>query len=255
MSGAEAFLVFVLTAGQPTIDADRVAAAYARLMPDAPRLVVAERRGSDAIWDVNGTGQSLIAAVMPAPVPNGEADEAARYSASAIGGGWKMPAHTSHVTVVMHGQATRPHLQALTQFTAMVAALVSSVDAVGVYWGAAGVTHEPKFFAGIAADAQAGPPTMVWTGLSLARQGNRVSLLSTGMEAMTGLPDLLLTAPRQQANDALGFFYDLLGYVVRGGTALPEGHAVGRTAEEKLHIRYVPSPVDATRKVMSVDWK
>lgn len=250
---AEAFVVFVLIAGTPTIDADSVAATYARLMPDAPRLLVAERRGSDAIWNVGDTGRSLIAAVMPTPVPGGEAEAAAQYSASAIGGGWRMPPHMSHITVVIHGEGTEPHLQVLTQFTAMVAALVSCVDAVGVYWGAAGVTHEPKFFAGIAADAQRAPPTMVWTGLSLAHKGDRVSLLSTGIEAMTGLPDLLLTAPRQQANDALAFFYDLLGYVVQGGTALPDGHTVGRSAEEKLCVRYVPSPVDASREVMSVD--
>jgi hypothetical protein len=36
---------------------------------------------------------------MPAPVPNHEADKAARYSLSALGGRWELPAHKAHLTV------------------------------------------------------------------------------------------------------------------------------------------------------------
>jgi hypothetical protein len=40
-----------------------------------------------------------------------------------------------------------------------------------------------------------------------------------------------------------------------GGKALLEGDTVGRTAEEKLPVRYVPSPVDPKQKVWRVELK
>ena len=47
--------------------------------------------------------------------------------------------------------------------------------------------------------------------------------------------------------------YDLLAYVVSRGRPLADGDTVGRTADEKLPVHYVPSPVDPKVKVWRVE--
>jgi hypothetical protein len=54
-------------------------------------------------------------------------------------------------------------------------------------------------------------------------------------------------------SDALGTFFDLLAYLADRGEALPEGDTVGRSAEERLPVHYVPSPVDPSKKVWRVE--
>lgn len=97
------------------------------------------------------------------------------------------------------------------------------------------------------------PRIMLWTGVSIAHEADgRLSMLSTGM-AQLNLPDLLLVAPASESDAALEVFFDLLGYVADLGTPLPEGDTVGRTADERLPVRYVPSPIDPGTRVWRVE--
>ena len=45
------------------------------------------------------SGGMAVVALMPVPVPKGEADDAARFSVSATGTGWKLPDHKAHLIV------------------------------------------------------------------------------------------------------------------------------------------------------------
>jgi hypothetical protein len=94
---------------------------------------------------------------------------------------------------------------------------------------------------------------MLWSGVSVARQKDgRLSLLSLGMKQLN-LPDLLLIGGPSGANAAMATMFDLLAYVAQRGAALPDGDTVGRSAHEKLPVRYVSSPLDSTKKVWRVE--
>ena len=191
--------------------------------------------------------------LMPLAVPNGEADAAARYSLSAIGTEWKLPNHKAHLVVTCDCSGTA--VESLSTFTSVLAAVTEASPTVGIYWGDAGATHDPKFFLATARDADVVPRMMLWTGVSLAREADgRLSLLSLGMKQLN-LPDLLLIAPKSAGNLALETFFDLLSYVATRGKPLPEGDTVGRSANEKLPVRYVPSPLDPKTKVWRVELK
>lgn len=245
-------IAFVLTNGPVTLDAAAIRAAHQRLVPGAADLAIEMSDPGNAMIVPEGSDLAFILATMPAPVPNGEAEGAVRFSISSFGTGWTLPAHDGHVMLVHQARSALPLDQALTVFTTVVAAVAETVDAVGIYWGAGQATHQPKFFHEIAAHATRGPPVMLWAGVSLARQGGEISLLSRGLPEQVGMPDLLLTAPSAQGNEALGFFFDLLSYMVRRGRAPAEGESVGRSAEEKLFVRYVPSPAGDDVTVMRV---
>jgi hypothetical protein len=191
-------------------------------------------------------GLSFTTALMPAPVPEGEAEGATEHSLSGLDGSWTLPEHRAHLIVVQDGKPTKKAKE-LTAFTRVVAAIVRATDSIGVYWGAGGATHHPEFVVNIAHSEM---PLPIWVGVSVAKTKSGGEALSLGM-AQLGLPDLLLRGAID--GQTLEFFYDLLAYVARRGKKIPAGETVGRTEKERLEITYAPSPIDAKTQVWVVE--
>jgi len=252
-------LAFVLLREAKLPDATQVASTYTSYAADEHRLrtrpVPVETVEGDGVLEFQlGPGETALVALIPAPVPGGEAEAAAEFSVSALGTGWSLPPHAAHliVTVKDDGDGAGQTVDSLARFTSLLGAIIEVTPAVGVYWGGAGATHDAAFFRAIARERDAGPRIMLWSGVSVARDpGGRLSLLSLGMRQL-GLPDLLMTSGGSP-QDALGFFFDLLTYVVERGEALPDGDSIGRDENEKLTVRYVASPIDAATKVWRID--
>jgi hypothetical protein len=253
-------LAFVLLPEARMPRADAVVRAFAafslnrehiRERPEAEGARPKPGDGEATVFDLGPDGMAMVG-LMPTPVPKGEADRAARYSVSALSGEPTLPPHEAHLIVIQNDTDVAT-VDALSRFTTMLAALVEASGAVGVYWGNAGATHDAKFFVALARDEALVARLMLWTGVSVARADGRVSLLSLGMEQL-GLPDLLLSAkPTLPLPEALDFFLNMLAMVVERGTPLPEGDTVGRNENERLPVRYVPSPADAGKTVWSVE--
>jgi len=250
-------LAFVLLSAPALPKGEDVERAFASFAAEGQTLRLgpskAKKPGGETLeFDTAGGGYALVA-LMPAPVPNHEADEAARYSVSALAGRWKLPLHEAHLVVV--AQVGGSPLESLGAFTSILAAVVEASPAVGVYCGNTGATHDPKFFRELAREHDARSRLPLWSGISIAREADgRLSLLSLGMKQLE-LPDLLLVAPSGKADEALPMLYDLLAYVISRGRPLADGDTVGRTAAEKLPVHYVPSPVDPKVKVWRVELK
>lgn len=203
-------------------------------------------------FDLKPNGNAFVM-LLPMAVPNGEADDAVRFSLSAMGTGWKLPKHNAHLIVTCNTSGAP--LESLSLLTSLLAAVVKSSPAVGIYWGEASATHDPKFFLETAQESDISFRIMLWTGVSMAREADgRLSLLSLGMEQLN-LPDLLLVAPKSAGSSALEAFFNLLAYVANRGTPIPDGDTVGRSATEKLRVQYVSSPLDQKTKVWRVEMK
>jgi hypothetical protein len=220
-----------------------------RYLPDSRDKAT---RGKYPVAAFETPGGRALVGLIPAPVPKGEAEEAVRYSVSALDRKWKLPPHKAHLVVTLHAQGDA--LTRISLLTSILAAIAESSSAVGIYWGDAGATHDPKFFRDIAKERTTMVRLALWTGISIAREGQRYSFLSLGMKQFD-LSDLLLVVPLAKSKDGIPFMFDLLGMAVEGGKPLPEGDTVGRTATEKLPVHYVPSPVDPKVKVWRVELK
>ncbi len=195
-----------------------------------------------------GTLMIMHAAV---PIPNGEADAAARKSVGSFRRTASWRPHVAHlmVRVATTDHPRQPTPAVMTTFTRMVAALAEMAGAVGVYWGNGRVSHEAEFFCAMAADDSF--PLVLWSGVSLARTSTSVSILTTGLRQFA-LPELMVQAPGTSANAALEYLFDLARYLVTRGTPIPDGDTVGRTAQERVLVRYEASPLNPGEKVAVV---
>jgi hypothetical protein len=206
-------------------------------------------------FDLDPCGFAIVG-LLRAPIPNNEADEAARFSFSAIYSGWKLPRHKAHLLVTLANISTTEPVTKLSCMTALLAAVSKATGAVGIYWGDASATHDPTTFQAMAQRPQLAPRLTLWTGVSIAREpSGRLSLLSLGMQQLD-LPDLLLTAPaKTDMEEVLGTFFDLLSYVAQRGEPLPEGDTVGREDGDRVPVHYVPSPLDKNKQVWRIELK
>ncbi len=199
------------------------------------------------------SGERSFVALMPVAIPNGEADEGAKFSLYSITSNWVLPPHCAHLVVTFQSTLASPPIDRLSLFTSLLAAVVKVSPSVGVYWGGSGATHESNFFISVASDRNHVARVMLWSGVSIAREKDgRLSLLSLGMSQLD-LPNMYIVAGKASEVTAMETMFDLLSYVAQCGKQLPDGDTIGRTEHERLVVRYVPSPIDSSSKVMRVE--
>jgi hypothetical protein len=243
-------LAFGLLQKNADLDPARIRAALAKVW-DEPIAIVEGSGESEILSFSVGTRDTLTLMQVSAPIPDGEAEAMAGYSISSLGTDWQIAAHEAHLVATLQ-EEDGTSIGRLLRFTRLLAGIIESVDSVlGIYWGEAHATHDPDFFRDMAM-ADDLLPVHLWNGVSIAVNEDRVSLLSLGMKQL-GQPNLKLTGPRAEGNELVGYFFNLLEYAAKRGTPVADGETVGRSAEEKLVVRYEPSPVAEGETVWCVD--
>jgi hypothetical protein len=249
-------LAFVLLEHAVLPDPKKVVEAFVFYAAPSEQIRMEQDEGSEkttsSVLCFSGPGNTrLMAMLMPMPIPGGEAESNVRFSLSSFKDGWELPPYGAHLIVTAFGEGSP--VDTMSIFTAFIAAITATSSAVGVYWGNAGATHSREFLLTVAEDKEPAPRLMLWSGISIAReQDGRLSLLSLGMSQL-GLPDLLFTPKTLSTGDAIMTVYDLLAYCLSLGKPIPAGNTIGRTADERIPVRYVPSPRDPSIKVLHVD--
>ena len=154
-------LSFVLLKSPAQVDPAAVVSTFTQLFPDELPLMHAPSSKADVVEFRSGDAVTFVA-LMDAPVPGGEADEATVRSLSSFRkGGFTLPPHLGHLLVTSLGDQTKT-ADGLARHTQLVAAITKASNAVGVYEGSAGATHDPKFYVSVATETTY--PTMLWNG-------------------------------------------------------------------------------------------
>jgi hypothetical protein len=244
---------FVLLSKAVPLDGEAIARSHLDQSPKATRLVP-EQLGEEGITCLrlqDDSGDVLLAPV-PAPIATGEVEAAAALSLSAFSSTPGLAPHAAHVIVTFKDQAQRSPVAEALLLAQVTAAVAHATGAVGVYWGMGHVAHPAAFF--IDTVRELNFPLPVLTGLSVARDSKGLSLLGVGMDQF-GLPDMLVLAEKARGSEAMEFLLDMQGYLLQHGKPLPDGDTVGRSAEERFPVRYVPSPTNASVQVAQVDMR
>ncbi|MEM7015227.1 MAG: DUF4261 domain-containing protein [Verrucomicrobiota bacterium] len=254
-------LAFVLLSEPRLPAAAEIQTAFSEF--GAPGQTLTESRDEDGesksdhgkevlMLDVDGAGVAFVM-LVPAPVPNGEAEASRDYSLGAFQGEERPPDHAAHLVVTMTVDDDATPTQGMIAFTALLAGVAKASPCTEIYCGNAGATHPRDLFLSLAAEdpGEIGAKIMLWNGVSRAMEPDgRVSMLSKGMHQIA-LPNLYLVVSQEGASDAFAWMWDILGYVAGRGEAIPAGDTIGASENQFIQVNYVNSPADDG----SVVWK
>lgn len=136
------------------------------------------------------------------------------------------------------------------------AAVASATDAVGVLVGGGIVFHRPETFIALAkaaASEPAPPPMMMVEIAAYPESGNRMALLSHGLQHVGSEEELYVTCPLD-GQGAMDFTYRLIeGFANDPSLRYETGDTVGRSSDEAVVVQRQSHPNGEGLPVMRLD--
>ncbi len=149
-----------------------------------------------------------------------------------------LEAHPNHFVIAVLGGAEDP-LDTVLQLTDLVAAVLETTPALGVYWGSGTLVTQKDLFLETAHDIGPGAsPTMLWVDVRLVPKTDGTwTLFTTGMSQF-GLMEFESDAAKGDGEELWNFVHDLAGYLLIEGPVIEDGHTVGPDAETRITVRF-----------------
>jgi hypothetical protein len=204
---------------------------------------------------VFSVGKDMAAiALVPAPIPwsnlEGPCATAWWWPAATE----RMKGHTSHLLVALGGD-TGPLVLRYLMLTHLTAAAAAQSDAVGIFWLAGALVHDPPVFVeqvqSLAADRL---PLHLWIDFRIEPvDPGRHRLFTTGMRAFRQEEIEIPPSDRAPA-DMLELADAVAQYILRTNPEIGQENTVGRSEDEKVRAVYAPSMLDPTITVLRLEF-
>jgi uncharacterized protein (TIGR03067 family) len=210
--------------------------------------------GDNKIVTINHgeTGVGFLAH-MPAPIPNGEAEENAARNFLWPGGREEAAKHRSHVIVTnMGGEAESP-VESAIEVTRLALVALKLFDGTGVYWGNARVCNSRKVFEGFCADmSQEHMPVPMWLRFQPVRPSdNEFGIYTFGMRQF-GLMDIEVDRSTMKPQELVEFVSNIAHYLIQSGPVIEDGNTVGGSEDERILVHHRPSTIEPGRLVYKI---
>lgn len=191
-----------------------------------------KKEGVDARIFSNSNGLNLVLGYMDFRVPEGEAEENAKYNYM-----WKealetTKTHTAHEIVTIMGEG---NIKEQAMFYAKaVSTLCRMENNIGVY--ANGVVYEPKMFMAmneLIHKNELPIPVLVWCGLGKEKEG--ISAWTDGMKSF-GFDEMEMIGVDQEPSELQNLMFVLADYCINNNITFHDGETVGLAAGMKFQI-------------------
>lgn len=179
-------------------------------------------------------GMTVAAALMEAPVPDGEAEYWANSNfmekEKAVAAA---KAHRAHVMIAVMDKE-RPARERGELYVKLAATLLKAPNALGVYTN--GTVWLPDYFIKVSQDLKEGRlPLMDLVFVGLVRSEKGVCGWTNGLRAF-GKDELEIRDSQQLPSDVHELLLNVSGYLIDQDVTLRDGETLGYTAEQKLPI-------------------
>lgn len=198
--------------------------------------------GLDAAEDGDTDENSLVfsvdlmmasVALMPAPIPGGEAEQNAVSNYMWPEAVEAAKAHQAHLMVAVLGQESDV-LKKGQLFVKLLAACCKQRNILGVY--ASGTVFEPRFYiAGAEMMKEGMPPVLSWIWFGLYRRESGICCYTYGMEQF-GKDEMEVLDADGKPSEVREFMIRVAVYVLDENVTLRDGETIGFTAEDKHAI-------------------
>ncbi len=183
---------------------------------------------------VFSVGEMMAAlSLMPAPIPDGEAQENAKNNYMWPQAVPVAQAHRAHIMVAVLGKGGTP-LERGKLFVKLVASCCRQKNATGVY--TSGTVFEPRFYEGMSGMLQEGElPIFNWIWFGLYRSDKGVCGYTDGLKAF-GKDELEVLDADAQPVQVRDFMASLASYLLECDVTLQDGETIGFSQEDKHAI-------------------
>lgn len=196
-------------------------------------LEAAEEDNTDDEVLVFPVGEMTAAvSLMPAPVPDGEAELNAQNNymwPEAVG---TAKAHKAHIMAAVLGDA--PLLEKGKLFVKLLSTCCRQKNATGVY--TSGTVFEPRFYEEFAGMMKEGElPVFNWIWFGLYQREGGICCYTYGMHAF-GKDEMEVLDANAQPSDVREFLSNLVTYVLENNVILKDGETIGFSPKDKHPI-------------------
>ncbi len=203
----------------------------------------AESNGDSFIFSVDDFMCAI--AVMPAPIPNAEAEHYAQsnyYCSDALE---IAKAHTAHLMVTVMSQAEGVEIDGMKLYSKIVSCCLGQDNATGVY--TSGTVFSADFYRNICHEYLQGDaiPVMVWVFVGLGQNENGNQLYTVGMEKFQK-EEMEINDSQLDMQTLHSSLLSMCSYIITSNLVLQDGETIGFSAEQKWAITrsesvYAPS--------------
>lgn len=182
---------------------------------------------------ISHNGAMISIALMPAPVPEDEAEYHARNNYTWPDGVNIVKEHTNHLVVIVFNTGISK-LDAGTLLVKTIVSCCKQLNVVGVY--ANKVVYQPELyldFAGLLDEGGFPIFNLVWFGLYNGKKG--ICGYTSGMRHF-GYDEMEVIDSPTQPQAVANFLSDVANYVIMDDVILRDGETIGFSAEQKLPI-------------------
>ncbi len=186
-------------------------------------------------------------ALMRAPIPAGDLDAASKVSIAWPEAPERLKGHTAHLICTVSGPVEKKVAAYL--LTKVAAAVCMEAPALGVYWGAATLVHDPVAFASQAKEMSTDVlPLYLWIRFAVAREAGRTTMRTEGMRSL-GFMEMEIVGSSRTPEEVVGFAFNICHYLLDNGPVLGDGETIGLSADEKVPVQHTGSFLNPQEKV------
>lgn len=186
-----------------------------------------------------------VIALMPAPIPNGEAAQRAKgnyYCPNAVS---DAEAHKAHLMITVMNQAENSEITGMNLYSKIISSSLNQENATAVY--TSGTVYTADFYQKVSQQYLPNNeiPIMIWVyiGLGQNEQGNQ--LYTSGM-AKFGKDEMEILNSKINMGTLHASLSSMCSYIISSSLILKDGETIGFSAEQKWAISrsksvYAPS--------------
>jgi hypothetical protein len=231
-------LAMVLLPESAAVDGTVVLEHLRTQWSDVPR--VAEISTEEGVTTARIPGGIVALGYIPAPVPAGDLEGPAAVA-------WHWPTaqaelarHRGHVIVHASSTSLDP-LDLRLLHTKLVASVVATADAIGVYVGGAMLVRSAEDYLDDAREASREDlPLLLWIGFNLVSEDAELSVYTTGLGDF-GLLELEIRRSSRPAPELFGTLADVANYQISTGRVLRDGDTFGASETDRHRVRHTES--------------
>ena len=178
---------------------------------------------------------TLAVAIIPAPVPNHEAEHYAGANYLWEDAVEVTKSHKAHLMVAVSGKDANL-LERGKLFTKVVSSCLKQERALAVYTD--GAVFQPQFYRDVASVMQQDDealPILDWGWFGICRTEECAGIYTYGMRKF-GKEEMEVYAADADLNDVRDFLLDIVAYVLDCDVTLNDGETIGFSEEQKLRI-------------------